>query len=638
MKIMFKKSVSVTLALIMLLSVFGVCAFAKDSGVSVITADDAKTAARLVSSSDEISANIILPGISQSTATWCDENYRPILKPNGDTLSGGLLIIDDTNVAWKVIKQLLIPLLSSILLQHTSNKLAERVRAVVDDLFSIQRCDKDGNPVNNLVLDRFPYPLSQYSQSDRDWFYRRLPMWYVIDAMEEKYGVNGEDYTYLYTFPLIGNPIESAEGLKDFIQLVKEQTGCRKVNLIAISMGGSILSAYLDLIREQGGDYSDIDKIINIVASLNGTDLIADFYAREWNLADEYLYGEYALRIMESQGLDPWVGHLINIALRILPKDTLYTILTAAFDGILDDLLVYDPQFWAVLPSDRYEAIADRYLGSEDTAVLRAKTDREQEARLNLADNLKKAVNDYGVEVYSVAGYGRHYDSGDYSFLGITASSATTNSDSIIDIDSAALGTTYATAGETLGYDGDSVSPDGSIDVSTTLFPDTTWYFHGQHHEVGRDDVIIKLLGQIVANNIKSVNDDPNFPQFNNWRLTMPIYRRDSGLLMKAEEVLNDTTGKYTAEQKAAVKPAYDKAVAFLANTVMAEDEYDKGLEIEAELNDALAVTGLTSPTEKEAWYVKILNKFFGKWDECLMKHVGGQAVSDRAKEIVGLK
>ena len=628
MKTVFKRSVSILLSLLMLLSVFSVCVFAKNDDVNVIAANDAKTAAKLATASSEVSANIILPGISQSTATLCDDEGNPILKPNGDELSGGLLIIDDTNIVWKLIKQLLVPLMSSILLQHTNRKLAERVRAVVDDLFSIQRCDKDGNAINNLVLDYFPYPLSQYEQSDKDWFYRRLPMWYVIDAMNETYGIDGEDYTYLYTFPLIGDPIESAEGLKDFIALVKEQTGCEKVNLIAISMGGSILSAYLD----NTDDYSDIDKIINVVACLDGTDLMADFYAREWNLSDEYLYGDYALRVMESMEAEPWVGHLINVALRILPKDTLYTILTAAFDGILENLLVYDPQFWGVVPSDRYEALADRYLGDEETAVLRAKTDREQQARLDLADNLNKAVNDYGVEVYSIAGYGRYYDTLDYSFLGIVASNATTNSDSIIDIDSAALGTTYAPVGETLGSGG-RLSPDGSIDASTAVFPDTTWYFYGQHHEVGRDDVIIKLLAQIVANNIKSVDDDPNFPQFNNWRLTMPIYRRDSGLLLKAEEVLNDDTGKYTAEQKAEIQPVYDKVVEFLSNTVMAEDEYEKGIELRWELNDALASTGLTTHTEKPKWYVKYLNEFFTAWDARLMKRVGGKGVSDKIKE-----
>lgn len=628
-----KKITAVFLSLVMLMSAFSVCAFAKTDDTNIITAADAKAAAKIATASDEISANIILPGISQSNATYCDADGNPILKGDGGELSGGLLIIDDTDLVPKLLKQLLWPLLTTLFLQRTNKKLAERVRAVVDDLFSIQRTDKTGRAVNNLVLDTYPYPLSEYSADDKDYFYRRLPMWSVIDAIEAKYGVDGEQYTYLYTFPLIGDPMESAAGLKDFIALVKEQTGCSKVNLIAISMGGSILSGYLDLVREDGGDYSDIDKIINIVAALDGSDIIADFYARSWNLDDGFLYGEYVPLIMEAENNDAWIGHAINVALRILPKDTLYTILTAAFDGILENLLLYDAQFWATVPSDRYEELADRYFSTEDTAEMRARTDRFQTCRVNLKDNLQAAVSGYGVEVYSVAGYDRKYTSGDYAFLGIVASNAGANSDSIIDIDSTTLGTTYAPAGEKLAYEGGGVSPDGSIDISTAMFPDTTWFFHGQHHEVGRDDVIIRLLGEIVANNIKSVNDDERFPQFNNWRLTWDIYRRDSGLLKKAETVLNDETGAYTEEQKAAVRPVYEKAVAFLENTVMGEDEYDKGMALKDELNDALAPTGLTNAKKAPAWYVKILEKIFTAWDACLMKTVGGQGVSDKVKE-----
>ena len=55
---------------------------------------------------------------------------------------------------------------------------------------------------------------------------------------------------------------------------------------------------------------------------------------------------------------------------------------TGAMSAILDTLMLNCPQFWAMLPSYRYEALAERYLA--DKPVLKARTDAFQQARLNL--------------------------------------------------------------------------------------------------------------------------------------------------------------------------------------------------------------------------------------------------------------
>ncbi len=619
MSLHLKKALSILLAVVMAFGVFTVCGFAE-------TADEQPGYEIPALQNGEITPTIIVPGISQSVSVYCDENGNPIKDKNGKTLEGGLLIIDSSNLVSLILKKLALPLLSSLLTQSVDEDLAQGVYDVVCQLFSIQKSDKSGNAVNNLVVKSYNYPLSQYDEGSKGWFYRMLPMEPVVEEISETYGVNGENYVYLYTFPLIGDPIASGEGLFDYIAMVKEQTGCSKVNLVGVSLGGTIVSSYCDLVMDRGGDFSDINKIVNVVACLDGTDLFADFYDRNWNLSDEFLYGSYIPGIMAESGADEYVGHLLNIVIRILPKDVLYTILTAAMDGMLDTLLVNCPQFWSMVPSDRYDALADEYLSDPDMATIRAKTDRYQEARLDLKENLLYAHENYDVDVFSVCGYGRQYDTGDYCFLGIAGSSVTSNSDSIIDIDSTSLGATYAVAGETLENGN---SPDKELDISTCLFPETTWFFYGQHHEVGRSDVVIKLLAGIISDNITDVNSSASFPQFNYGRNTRTLTRPD-GLMDKAEAVLANVDGEYTQEQINTVKPVYEKASAMLANTVLTADSADEAKAMTQELNDALAVTGLTTATSQTNFFIKILNKIFAALDAAVMEKVGGQGFSDK--------
>lgn len=611
----FRKVISVVLAVLMTLSVFSVVTFASANSNSET---NALSLGGFVGGNDERVATIILPGIGQSESTYTKED--------GSKVSGGLILIDSDGLVGKILKNLALPLLTSIFTQSVDSNLADSVYAVVKDLFYIQSSDKEGNALNNLELTTYPYPLSQYSEDDHSWFYRMFPMEPVVEMMNTKYNAtsenyNAEDYFYLYTFQLISDPKVAAEGLVDFIDMVKEQAGVEKVNIVPLSLGGTVLTSYLELIQEEyNGDFSNINKIVNVVACLNGTDLFSDFYAREWNLKDEFLYDEYIDLIVEANGMDAYMGSLIKIALKLIPKEVLYTILTAAMDSMLDNMLVNCPQLWAMVTKERYEELADQYLVGSDYAVLRAKTDWFQNARMNLNSNLLYVKENYNVTTYSVTGYGLQFTDGEYNFFGITGSSETTNSDGIINIGSASLGATCAPAGEKVtATDTSILSPDGELDISTCLFPNTTWFFKNQHHEVGRNDVVIKLLGNILVGNVTDVNSSANFPQFNYGRVTKNL-TRSGRLLDQAEEVIANEENKYTQEQIDTVKPVYEKALKMLDNTVLNENSAKEAENMVTELNDALACTGLTKVSSGLSFSTKALNAIFGAAEKVICK------------------
>ena len=559
--------------------------------VKAVAATQAKAAQPKAGGTEKV-PTIILPGISQSITYLADSNGDPVINEDGDELSGGLLIIDSSTLVKKLVPILAFPLIQSLIAQQDVG-LSDAVYEAVNEVFWIQQSDLKGNPVNNLKTIEYNYPISQMTEDDRAYFYRMIPMQSVAEVI-------GEDNLYCFAFPLIGQPMQSAEHLDEYIQMVKEQTGSDKVNIITISLGGTILTAYLDL---PGVDGSDLNHIINVVSLLDGTDLMGDFLARDFKIDDEFLYSEYIPSILEESNGYGTYGYLINIAIRILPKQVLYNVLTRAVDGILDSLVLNCPMFWAMVPSDRYEGLADRYLGDAQHATLRAITDRFNQAQLNLKDNLVDVKTNKSVNVSNICGYDLTYADYDYNFFGIMKSSDTTNSDGIIDIDSTSLGATYAKSNTILPieYEGAApgyLSPDGSIDASTCLFPDNVWFFYDQHHEVGRNDVVIKLASKLISGEIKSTADLPYaFPQFNGNRNTKNITR---WYLSEAESVLNDPdrAAKYTPADIAELQEAYDDALALLADTIC---DQTKAEIVTERLLNALCSVGVRKPKEDQS-------------------------------------
>ena len=514
----------------------------------------------------EHSPVIVLPGINHSPTHLYDENDNPVM--NGDSQVGGtLLILNEAALTENVIVKAVVRILLTIFTQ-TNIGIDELAYDLVSDLFKYQSCDDNGDHKENLKTQRWNYSLEHMTEDELDWTYRMVPMKPLVDEI-------GEDHVYFFTFNLVGDPMDSADDLKEYVEMVKAQTGHDKVSFLPVSLGGTILTAYLDKYGHE-----DLDQIVNAVACLDGTDIIADMYAREWRLEDEYLYHDFIAGIfVESEG-SPTLGYLINSLLHIIPRSGINALLTGAMSGILDTLMLNCPQFWAMLPSDRYEALAERYLS--DKPVLRERTDRFQQARLNLKQNILDAVAD-GVKVNTIAGANLDLGEQMYTYFNIVASAEKVNSDGIINLDSTTLGATGAPGELTLSdieyskntYCNDPthnhISPDNMVDVSTSILPENTWIFLDQHHEVGYNDVVLNLAKAIILGEVTDVNDNPEkYPQFNGACYTQSMRRWK---LPDAKKV--DQTN-LSAEDKAELNAAIAEAEDVLTMTIADQTRVEK--------------------------------------------------------------
>ena len=82
----------------------------------------------------------------------------------------------------------------------------------------------------------------------------------------------GEDKLYFFSYNSFGEPYETAAMLNDFIQQIKKEHNCDKVNLVPVSMGGAVSIAYFDAYGHQ----DDIKRVMYFVAALQGTPVISD--------------------------------------------------------------------------------------------------------------------------------------------------------------------------------------------------------------------------------------------------------------------------------------------------------------------------------------------------------------------------
>ncbi len=568
----------------------------------------------------DVSPVIILPGINHSPTYLYDENDELYLDADGNTVGGTLLILELSKL-WGTLPKLVVSLLATLLLQHNIG-LEDAAYDAASAAFWVQQCDDNGNHVQNLQTQRWYHPISEMTQDDKEWLYRMIPLQRVEEAI-------GGDHIYMFTFNLVGDPMQSAAELDEYIEMVKEQTGHDKVTLLPVSLGGTILTAYLDAYGHE-----DLDQIVNVVACLNGTDIVADMMDRKWNLADEFLYHEFIPPIL---GDDAALGYLINIILHILPRSGVDAILTGAISGILDTIMINCPQIWAMIPSYRYDALAERYLNDPAKAKLKEKTDRFQEARLDLEKNILAAVED-GVRVNTIAASNLDFGEQDYTFFGIVASASDHNSDGIINLGSTTIGATGAAGDQTLADveytkntkcsnpNHNHVSPDNMVDVSTAVLPENTWIFLEQHHEVGNNDVVLNLVQAIIEGKVSNVNDDPeNYPQFNYFCNTKYIRR---WRIPDAQDLLTNEEDDFepTPEQVAELEGVIAKGEEVLKSTVVDQKKFK---EVEDEINAVLAKYGKYTYPEEPTAFDTFLDSALEGTSKFLVDTIGGGSVVD---------
>ncbi|MDD6275935.1 MAG: alpha/beta hydrolase [Clostridia bacterium] len=528
--------------------------------LSAIIAFSVATVSFTASAKNDVVPVVFIPGIGQSETYMYDDEGNTVAHWNMIHFNAdfGSYSLSD----WvKVVKFLSSFILSIVAQRDLISK--DTINGLLEVFFVAHLRDENGNFIKNVETPNYPCPISQYSEEARGIFDKRIPCQPLIDEI-------GEDNVYCYNYGIFSNCVDNARGLNDYIEnVVLKQTGADKVILVPMSMGATVVNEYMNLYP----DADRIDKVISVVGAWNGSDVFGDLLLGDYDEdAPSYLYTE----AVNELGLgDSYIGSIINIAVRILPKAELRQLIDAILESFVKTLLVDNTAFIALCPKERYEAFADRYLSGEEYAELRAQTDDYAEAQKNLKERLYYQRDTYGTEFYFISGYNLGFGDCDYGFFKLFNSADETNSDEVIQISSTAPGTSFVKAGDTFdsAYIADSshnVSPDGSIDASTCYFEDTTWYFEGQKHELTYNNTALSLAYRIACNEIKSVDDCKNtYPQFNGSR---DIKKLERDYIPDAQAI---DTSTIDAASAAKLEKSLNDGIAVINSTINDRDADD---------------------------------------------------------------
>ncbi len=322
------------------------------------------------------------------------------------------------------------------------------------------------------------------------------------------------DYKFRYDWRL--SPYDHVDRLHQFIKDIIKTTGCEKVALVARCLGGNLITAYLD----KYGSEKLVKKVVYDEVMSNGSSVINDCFSGQIELSDKHIqaylltsehYGKQDIGV-DLSGINELVLELVERTYDLMAQvgvldetfgsvEELYNRLYAAFiPAILKATgigtwasywtSIYEKDFDKALDlifgkkgtqeREEYAGLVDKILYLRERITL----PREKQGEENL---YKKFERDYGVEIAVIAGYGipipplgvNHDDTGDI----------------VVDTRSSSLGATTAGLFDTLsqqyidervaaGY-GEYISPDGKIDASTCIFPETTWFVKNKHHDIG---------------------------------------------------------------------------------------------------------------------------------------------------------
>ena len=618
-----KKFIAVLLAVIMVVSVALIPASANEKTNDVVTVSDMES----VFADGENSLIVFVTGIGQSYSYLFDEsyteegafekgtlqdyeNYAPLIAEGKyssrwnlfNSMDEAFSDLSTIGAIISIVKDLMVSTFTRI-----CSIKEDDVKTLLRNLFKFNLVDENGNSDPRVVTPRYTMPVSEYPWAEgedgemrseaRERFFSSIP---CEDIAKEKFGENYEDYLYCFNYCAFSYTSKNVEGLHDFIEtiLANNKVGAKDVILVPMSMGASITTAYIDAYPTKAENH--LRRVIGIVGAWDGTEIIADMLTQSYcepMSADLFYNG-----IIGDLVGEPW-GYLVNIALRMAPKQVLRDFIDLALRGMATEIFGTTPSLSNMAPMARYEEVmATGFITSD---VVRKEVDDFYAAKSRLHQNIANLQAE-GVTFSFIAGYGLPFGActPDYSFFGFMKNSPITNSDEIINIDSTAPGTSFVPYGTQFeDTNGRELSPDGSLDISTCYYKDSTWYFYEQKHELEHNNTALSLALNLATGHVTTVDscDDPNgeyyYPQFNNARNLKPLkwYKED------LQRYCEETGYVLTAEQEAILKEAD-------AMTMITVNDVENDEAVMDKVYDMLVEIGVYEPEAEPSTIDNILN------------------------------
>lgn len=438
---------------------------------------------------------IIVNGMGESPLLT-EDGSAIAFPPSGDAI---------TSAVFRVL-----PYLFKMLFTRNLAVFARETGAVLSELFDAIAFNPDGTPKHDLQQVRFP---DSYAED-------KTGMIGTVShgGLARLYGA-AESYQFVHDWRQ--SAFVEAERLNKMIEGIKKDTGCAKVSLVAVSMGGAVAMAYL---ARYG--HGSLERVVMMNTVWRGLTVVGDLFN------GRLTFDSFALRNFLTQMLEdaaPWndiVGGLLGGLDAVGALDFLLRFIEALLPklmpGINDSFIVpifgQLPGFWGLVPDADYES-AKAYLLDPviHKDLIKLIDDYHYNVFNKVPQMVDAAVKD-GVNFYVLS---------NYNIYGAPVGpNARVHTDDGLPTIYTSGGATCALLGETLppGYSqavacGHShLSADGFIDASTCIRPEQTWFFKDLHHiSFFSDDCLQFLLWLLEADGTLTVRSNAEYPQFMAW-------------------------------------------------------------------------------------------------------------------------
>lgn len=377
-------------------------------------------------------------------------------------------------------------------------------------------CDADGNaPEGQGINNYWVTPLSKH----RDF-------WEGATNAEKGIArqlceIHGAKNVYAFNYDWRLDVRETAKKLRQQIVEIKKRTGAKKVSLIGCSLGGAVMSAYLDAYKKQ----NDVARYVFVNPAIQGVDvariLRMDFKFNKKYILSYLKHMETAYDGGNNATLFKAIGAIgdkrIGIAVDNLKKiANNKRLVKRLFNEVIKDWIGNIPAYWECVPYDQFDACVNKmskigFLDKSSGLYKKICAYHKVQGRFN--KNIKYAKK-HGAQIAILANYGTR---------GIPVTSKAGNhTDVLIDTKYASGGATVAQFGKKLKgkkAKGKYVSPDKIINAKTCVLPDNTWFtkdlLHIQYHYgTEATKLICNMACGKVKLNLKAVKKKYGYTQF----------------------------------------------------------------------------------------------------------------------------
>lgn len=374
-------------------------------------------------------------------------------------------------------------------------------------------CDKNGNIKKGQGIDNYWTDSLQNHKSYWQNAHSAEPA--IARQLCKSIGAKN---VYLFNYDWRQDICATAKKLNSYIKTIKKNTGAKKVSLVGCSLGGSVLSAYIDAYKNN----KDLSRCIFVNPAFQGVD-VARAYALDITFKKSDIMNY--LRCMETvydNGSQKTLFRILGAAFDVrigYACDYMTSFVKnkknvkKMFNKVLKPWLGNITALWECIPYDSYDKAVKEMskIGFLDKkSGVYKKIQKYHGVQGRLSKNLK-AIKKQGVQVAVLANYGQ---------MGIPLTSKASNqTDSLIDTKYASAGATTAKYGKKLSAKGKYVSGDKAINAKTCVLPDNTWFIRNLGHV---DFIYGTAATKLVANlavgkvkcNLKAVKKKYKYSQF----------------------------------------------------------------------------------------------------------------------------